>query len=117
MTSPPFRISIHDEGRTRVIAPHGELDMYTAPQLLETFDNVDGMSKLILDLRGLSFMDSEGLRAVLRAAWGFQANGVPLGLIPGDPNVQRVFDITGTTDQLSWVDHEPLEGVQLPSSP
>ena len=107
MNSPkPFRVSICDDERARVIAPHGELDMHTVPDVQEAFNTTEGVESVILDLRGLTFMDSQGLRAILWAVREYEARGISLKLVPGGRNVQRVFDITGTTNRLTWVDDQ-----------
>ena len=47
----------------------GELDMATAPQLEEALrtGEHENASEIVFDLRGLSFLDSMGLSALLRA--------------------------------------------------
>lgn len=50
-----------------VVAPSGELDMSNAEVLEEAIEQArrTATTNLILDLRGLSFMDSSGLRLLL----------------------------------------------------
>jgi anti-anti-sigma factor len=95
-------ITRRDEVRVR---PVGALDLSTArvleDQLAELRDT--GFRRLVLDLGELSFMDSTGLRLVLR--WDAEArkDGFELSLTPGPPLVQRVFEVTGTLDNLPFV--------------
>ena len=58
----------------------------------------------MLDLRRLQFVDSTGLRLML--AWSARAreDGLTFSLVRGSPTVQRLFELTGTTDHLSFVD-------------
>ena len=84
-----------------VIAATGDLDMSSAGQLdaeIRTAEatNVD---RIILDLSGLTFMDSIGLRSLLQAQARSQADSNRLRLIRRPRRVQRVFELT-TTDAL-----------------
>jgi anti-anti-sigma factor len=83
----------------------GSLDLATAPgleqQLQELLDA--GSRRLIIDLSRLSFMDSTGLRLALRWDAAARADGFEIGFLPGPPAVQRVFELTGTTDVVPFV--------------
>ena len=48
--------------------PHGELDLATVGTLQAALDGIEGAGRLVLDLRGLSFLDSTGLRLLVRSA-------------------------------------------------
>jgi anti-anti-sigma factor len=54
-----------DQGRCRLTL-RGELDLGTAEQLEQALAEANG--EVLLDLRGLSFMDSTGVRVLLEAA-------------------------------------------------
>lgn len=88
---------------TRVLAL-GSLDVATAPvldaQLRELHDA--GFKRLIVDLSGLGFMDSTGLRLLLKWDADSRADGYSIEVVPGPPAVQRVFELTGTSDMLSF---------------
>ena len=66
-----------------------------------------GSRRLILDLSGLEFMDSSGLRCILDHDAELRQKGVKLVLVPGPPAVQRVFEITHTKAHLSFADSSP----------
>ena len=57
----------------------------------------------ILDLRRVSFLDSDGLRLALDLHAAASGDGFELELVPGPPHVQRVFEVTGTLDALPFV--------------
>lgn len=61
-----------------------------------------GFARVIVDLSGLAFMDSSGLRLLL--GWNEEArrDGFEIGIVPGPPTVQRVFELTGATDLLPF---------------
>jgi anti-sigma B factor antagonist len=86
-------------GSNWVVRPIGDLDMATAQEFDDRLmaaarDHRDGL--LIVDLAGVDFLDSSGLRVLLTAARAAQADGGRLRLRPGPPSVQRVFEVSGT---------------------
>jgi anti-sigma B factor antagonist len=82
----------------------GELDLASAGQLEESFAAIDeqGPSRVTVDLGGLAFVDSSGLRALLLADERARENGYELVLLPGQEPVQRVFEMTGALDVLHF---------------
>jgi anti-sigma B factor antagonist len=89
------------------VALRGELDMATVPALeqhLEPFRN-DGVSAILLDLRGLTFIDSSGLHALVRASERARTSGHRLILIGTRPSARRLFELTGTEHMLDDQDH------------
>jgi anti-anti-sigma factor len=94
------------ERETVRIRPVGSLDMATAGVLEARLSEVlgAGFQRVLLDLSGLDFMDSTGLRLVLRWDAAARADGFTLAVVPGSPTVQRVFEITGTTGHVPFVE-------------
>jgi anti-anti-sigma factor len=92
-----------DQARMRLV---GELDIASAPALEAQVDDLreDGARLIVLDLSEVTFMDSTGLRCVLRLDAASRADGFSLGLVAGPPAVQRIFDMTGTADRLPFVE-------------
>lgn len=93
-----------------VIALAGELDLSGAPALDEEITRMvaeHGVRRVVLDLRGLRFMDSSGLRVVALAARRLEAAGRALTLVRGAETVQRVFEITRMGERLDFVDEPP----------
>jgi anti-anti-sigma factor len=63
-----------------------------------------GCERVVLDLRGVSFMDSSGVHLVLDAdAAARAASWEPL-VIEGPWQVQRVFELTGLRERVDVVD-------------
>ena len=101
-----FEAVVSQEGRVRTIALNGECD-------LRVFQEVDelvrksvsgGFSAVRIDLRGLTFIDSSGVRGLLIAKNWAVSRGSRFSIIPGSPNVMRVFAMLGLLDKL------PFEG-------
>ncbi len=106
--SPPvgFSIDVEPQRDTVQIAPRGELDLGTVEQLQRQLGELieAGFERLVIDLRGVEFLDSTALHALFDLHAKAQRDGWVLAIIPGAPSVQRVFEITGTSDHLPFVD-------------
>jgi anti-sigma B factor antagonist len=98
------------DGRAAVIAVSGELDLAGAVALEQELSRIelelDGA--VVLDLRGVEFMDSSGLRLIVVSMQRARSHGRRLALVPGSEQVMRVFDITRMRDRLEFVD-DPRE--------
>jgi anti-sigma B factor antagonist len=93
-----------------LIALSGELDLSGAPALdqeIETLAVRPDVLRVILDLRGLEFLDSSGLRVVALAERRLTGQGRSLVLVRGSETIQRVFEITRMTERLEFVDAPP----------
>jgi anti-anti-sigma factor len=75
-----------------VMRAEGELDMASSPELLGAVRQAAAAGPLLLDLGGLEFMDSSGVRAL-----DDLARELPTLRIAGDlpPAVRRVLELTG----------------------
>jgi anti-anti-sigma factor len=99
---------VHD-GDTVWVRPVGELDLDTAPQLEDELAAVraNGARRLVLDMRRLTFMDSTGLRLVIRWDAAARTEGFEFAIVPGSEVVQRVIRLTGMDDQLAVAEPPP----------
>jgi anti-sigma B factor antagonist len=96
-----------------LIALAGELDLSGAPDLDREIEQLAGnpdVRRVVLDLRGLDFLDSSGLRVVALAERRLSTGGRSLVLVRGNENVQRVFEITRMVERLNFVDDADLNG-------
>ena len=92
-----------DRARVRVVLA-GELDLATVEPLeREVRSLLDrGFRWILLDLRGLTFLDSSGLRYVLDLHRAASDVGFRLELVHG-ANVRRIFELSGTLEALPFV--------------
>jgi anti-sigma B factor antagonist len=109
-----FAVKTDIRGRKAVLAVSGELDLVSSPSLEQAIEELAGadVELVIVDLRGLEFMDSTGLHVLVRAQNQAQESGRRFALVRGSDRVQRLFDLTGVTvvdspDQLLEVDQAP----------
>ena len=77
---------VDEQGRVR-IAPVGELDMASTPQIKQEISVLlqAGTAHLIIDLRRVTFIDSTGLRLALELDAAARGNGLRVELLPGPP--------------------------------
>ncbi len=96
------------DGRAR-IALSGELDISSASRMEDELSTLQAQSPklLVLDLRELEFMDSTGLRLIVRADEAARAGGTRFVIVRGPEPVQRVFQIVGLDTRLEMTDAPP----------
>lgn len=84
----------------------GELDVSGASALQQALVGLDHDPPhvLALDLRGLAFIDSSGLRAILAADDAARREGRRVILIEGPPGVQEVFRVTLLEERFQFVE-------------
>ena len=107
---PEFEVTVSTEAGVRVVAVSGELDLDTMGELNEALAVGNGAATTVVDLRGLTFIDSSGVSGVLSAARRARDGGERLVCIPGPPQIQRVFELTGVDTVLEWVDGPEVAG-------
>jgi anti-sigma B factor antagonist len=103
--TPPIglRCEVEPDRERVVVRPIGEIDLATvgvveAP-LIEL--RTTGFAEIVLDLRWVSFMDSTGLRLVLRHCRMAEQDGKALRVDVGEASqVHRLLELTGMLDLL-----------------
>ena len=87
---------------TQVFRLRGELDMATAPRLARALSTAldAGPTRLAIDLRDLTFIDSAGVRVVLAAGRRARDAGAPLVLRSPCRSVRKVLRLTGADRML-----------------
>jgi anti-sigma B factor antagonist len=98
----PFDIKIRPARERVVVAPRGELDIATTERVAEAVDELvqAGFAEIVLDLREISFMDSTGLRLVLRQS---RRSDTTVRIVDGAEPVARIFDLTGVRSELRFL--------------
>ena len=84
-------------GCIHVIAVAGELDVVTAQRVDDALQAVEAtdVEQVIVDLAGLTFVDSSGVHLIARADARCRTTTKRLVLRPGPPQIQRVFALAG----------------------
>ena len=102
----PFRIDVEPDRESVRVAPVGELDIATVEKLRAEVERLReaGFTDLVLDLRGVRFLDSTGLRLVLELDAAAREASQELTIIRGSAVVQRIFEVTQVSERLKFVD-------------
>lgn len=102
----PFRCDVVHEGEAASVQPIGEMDLLAVQTISACVAQLRarGYRRMVIDLRGLSFMDSSGLRFLLDCDAEARHDGFSVAMIPGPPNVQRVFALTRTAERLPFIE-------------
>lgn len=88
-------------GNDLVLKLQGRLDTTTAPELEQELKNsLPGVQTLTIDMEGLEYISSAGLRVVLFAQKTMNRQGSMVVRGAG-PMIMEVFDITGFSDILN----------------
>jgi anti-sigma B factor antagonist len=106
-------MSVDDEGfvirssdsEPGTIQVGGELDAHAANKLDDVVDELlaNGVTSLVMDMGELTFIDSSGLRSLIRARK--RLGDQPRAVVLRDPQAGtvRLLEITGLTDQFPVV--------------
>jgi anti-sigma B factor antagonist len=108
-----FSITVGHHRDTATVVVAGELDLATAPRLREHLEALaqTGPAAIVLDLGGLTFMDSTGVSLLLATWRGAERRGVRLSLTRVPDDVLRLLELCGVAALL------PIAGGRAPGAP
>lgn len=100
-----LRIEVREESDRVVVKLAGELDMANAPLLQDAIESAElvAAKTVVLDLQGLTFLDSTGLRIILAAREQCWRRGQEFAVTPGSQQVQRLLSVTGVGEHLRTI--------------
>jgi anti-sigma B factor antagonist len=110
----PFAVEVQRRKHVTIVQPRGELELATAETLRSTLDaaiadtlsaTLDGMehgARLVLDLRGLSFIDSAGLHLLVALDQRAQRDGFQLTLLAPAAPADRAIQLCGLDQTLPF---------------
>lgn len=89
--------SLHNDGATSVLVVSGRIDSASSGGFEQQMEAVfaPAPEAVIIDLAGVEYMSSAGLRVLLMAAKRVKAEGRALVLCRMADNIREVFDISG----------------------
>lgn len=100
----PFRVELERQGEALVVRPVGELDLATVDELQRVIDQAGAAPLLVLDLSALEFLDTSGMRFLLKTHADCLGGGREMRMVRGPQEVQRLFAVAGFTDRLPLED-------------
>lgn len=96
-----LQIEKTQEGSKLTMALTGRLDARTSPEFEQELSGViDGITELVLDLEGLEYTSSAGLRVILWAQNVMNEQGSMVLLHVSD-DIRDIFEVTGFLDILT----------------
>ena len=98
----PLAISVETQERRTIVRIGGELDVATAPALVEVLNVANG--DIIVDLSELSFLDARGLAVFAHAHGRAAQRGDRLTVVNATGLARRVFELTALSHLLSGSD-------------
>jgi anti-sigma B factor antagonist len=104
-----------------LLSVDGELDIATVERLAKPAATVVRSARpLLLDLSGCSFLDSAGLRFVLRMRNALAVVGKPMAVVTDRPQAKKLFSITGVDlsvpifaqrdEAIAWLGEDGAKG-------
>jgi anti-sigma B factor antagonist len=93
----PFEMRQDREGADALtLTLCGEFDLGGCEEFEGVIRGLDGTGKLVIDLAGLTFIDSSGIRALLASKRRAEEAGVELSVhVPENGQVRQVLELTG----------------------
>jgi anti-anti-sigma factor len=104
-----LEIAVSESGGVRLLRMTGELDMAGVDRFERQLasDQTPKAETFVLDMRGLTFIDSSGLRAVIMADQRVRAGGGRFIVVRGPERVNHVMEMTGVAKHIELVDEPP----------
>ena len=127
----PFAVEFQRRDHVTIVQPSGELDLATIETLRTALDaaiadtlhaalsGIETGARLVLDLRGLAFIDSVGLHLLVALDQRAQRDGFQLTLLAPAAPIDRAIQICGLDQVLPFVapdalEHEPAKSASDP---
>jgi anti-sigma B factor antagonist len=103
-------LETREEGDQVRIALSGELDLSSALTFDEEVRRAEAREPktLVIDLSGLRFLDSTGLRLIMSAQARARKRGMRLAIVEGGDAVKRIFRLAGVNRRLDIVQEAPV---------
>lgn len=96
-----MQVSINNEPTGTVVSVAGEVDADNSDEFGSSLLDVPADSEVVLvDLSGLSFIDSSGISELVRAGEKLKSRGQKLTVRHPSDAVRRVLDITGLLEHF-----------------
>ena len=102
--APGLDVRSEARGTSLTITLAGEIDLATVARLERALSAALGLAPeiVVIDLSGVTFVDSTGVHRLLAAHRRAAERGIRLAIIPGPECVQRTFALCGLVDELPF---------------
>jgi anti-anti-sigma factor len=111
MTQAPFEIVVDEHDTYVHVRMEGEFDLAAVEAVETTLLPLEArFSTVILDLRGVSFLDSTGMRAIVSADARSRQRHFELKIVRGPEPVQKLLYLAGLDKILPLIDANEMPG-------
>jgi anti-sigma B factor antagonist len=105
-------IKVHvrqSEGDAYVVELAGEIDVYTSPKVKDAITELidQGHYNLVINLEKVRYIDSTGLGVLIGGLKRVREHGGSVSLVCTNPQIKKIFDITGLVKIFGIFDTEP----------
>lgn len=92
-----IELKVDRQGANATVGVSGDIDLTSAPRLDDEVTGLieDSVNSLTIELTGVSFMDSTGLRVLLKASKLLESAGGALVLRGPSAAVRRLLEVSG----------------------
>ena len=89
-----------------IVTVDGEIDIQSAPELTARLQELDaqGAQHVIVELSGVTFLDSSGLGALVAAQRSLDARGATFSIVGARPHIQKILMITRVIELIDSYD-------------
>lgn len=95
----PLEIEVQKEDSHTLVRVSGELELSTSPELQRALSEIDDDTTVVLDMTGVTFLDSSALRVLVQARLRLK-DPAQLRLVIPRPQLRRIFEISGLADDF-----------------
>lgn len=99
-----FTVQTQVNGETCLLQPNGDLDLASANVLADELAQAaskSDLTKIVVDMSGVPFVDSTGLRILIEGAEKSRQSGIALSLERPSSQFQRLVELTKTDSVLN----------------
>jgi anti-sigma B factor antagonist len=90
-----MKTSSRDQGNVRIVAVEGDVDLSSSAELRKVlFSALQGVSRLVINLGGIHYLDSSGIATLIEVLKESQKRNTEFALFAMSPAVHEVFRLT-----------------------
>jgi anti-anti-sigma factor len=116
LVRPDVAVDVERLDQLALVKVDGEFDFAQAPSLDDRIEKLlaAGVEQIVIDLRNAHFIDSQGVRILVKYELRSRQGGFDLGVISAEGQVRRVFETMGV-DRLLRLQSD-LESLDQPGA-
>jgi anti-sigma B factor antagonist len=107
----PFELTVERKAEHVKLNLRGELDLSAKERYEQELAKLEaeGLERLVVDLRQLSFIDSTGINLLLLTLRDAEENGFDVSFLVGEGQVSELLETTGVAGQLPLADESSVD--------